>query len=231
MSVRILYVEDDADLRRLLEIVLKREGYEVTAVSTAEDAIVELQTRQHQLLLTDYNLPHKNADWMLRVARDGGYLQNVAVVVLTAATAVDGIDVYRQLRKPVDISVLFTTLDEVVSAHERELEMGCAPAASDHHAVELMLYVTGASRESKKAVRNLRRVMQTFGPGDVRFRVCDVSTLGEAAWATLEADRVVVTPTLVRQFPTPKIWMIGDLENGEAVREMIESGLADAGHG
>lgn len=229
MSGRVLYVEDDDDLRRLMQIILRREGYEVTAVSTAEDAIVELQTRQYQLVLTDYNLPHKNADWMLQVAREGGYLQNVAVVVMTAATIADGVDGHRQLRKPVDISVLFATLDEVVSAQERELEASCAPASWDGKTVELMLYVTGTSRESKKALRNLHRVVQTFASGDVRLRVCDVLMLGDAAWSALEADRVVVTPTLVRHFPTPKIWMIGDLENEEAVREMIASGLAGAG--
>ncbi len=224
MSVPLLYVEDDNDLRAMMKVLLLREGYDVTAVSTAEDAIVELQTGRYQLLLTDYNLPNKNANWMLQVARAGGCLDTVQVVIMTATADPEGVERYRLLRKPVDISVLFAALDEAVAALDKPFEVGCEPVPWDGRTVMLTLYVTGTSRESKKALRNLRRIFNKCESGRVRLHVCDVVTIGETAARAQEEDRVVVTPTLVRQQPLPKVWLFGDLSKDEAVEDIIGIG-------
>ena len=157
--------------------VAAAEGYEVTAVAAAEDAIVELQSGGYQLLLTDYNLPNKNASWMLQVARAAGCLQNVHVVVLSAAVDPVGVEGYQVLRKPVDLSLLFTALDAAVASLAKQIDAGCEPSSSDTSAVALTLYVTGSSRESTKALRNLRRVLQKFEGRHVRLVVCDVTEL------------------------------------------------------
>lgn len=225
MNVKLLYVEDDADLRRMVQLLLLREGYEVTAVGAAEDAIVELQQHRYQALLTDFNLAHKNADWMLQVARDAGWLNDVAVLVLTATAHPEGLGQYRVLRKPVDMSVLFATLDEIVGGVERESTGPCEVPAWDGRSVMLTLYVTGGSRESKKAIRNLRRVLQQHEDDRVQLTICDVASLGDTQLERLEEDRVVVTPTLVRQHPTPRVWVFGDLSKVDAVEELIETGL------
>ena len=231
MSLRLLYVEDDHDLRAMLEVLLRREGYDVRAVAAAEDAVVELQRGGYQLLLTDYNLPNKNANWMLQVARASGSLQKVEVVVLTATPEPEGVDGYRVLRKPVDLSLLLATLDQAVIALEQPVEASCESAASDGSTVMLTLYVTAASRDSTKALRNLRRVIQKFDARRVRLAVCDVTNVDGPASARLEADRVVVTPTLVRQYPEPKVWVFGDLSKDEPVDDMIATGLDRLEHG
>jgi circadian clock protein KaiB len=224
MSVRLLYVEDDNDLRAMLKVLLRREGYDVTAVAAAEDAIVELQTGRYQLLLTDYNLANQNANWMLQVARTSGYLQNVRVVVLSATANPAGVENYHFLRKPVDVSVLFAALDEAVTAVDRS-EEGCEVEAWDGTTVALTLYVTGASRDAQKALRNLRRVTRKFDDSRIRLTVCDVTDASGHASNLLEEDRVVVTPTLVRRRPLPKLWIFGDLSQHEAVEDLIVSGL------
>ena len=222
MSVRLLYVEDDDDLRRLLSMMLINEGYDVVAVSSAEDAIVELQTGRYPVLLTDYNLSNKNADWMLQVAANADALRDTAVVILTAEARPSGIDGYRVLRKPVDVSVLFAALDEAVATQVA----GLAPRTEGNGAdVKLTLYVTGSSRESKKAIRNLNRILKKYDATRIHLDVCDVSTSGLPA-DSLEADRIVVTPTLVRWHPLPKVWVFGDLSKIDAVDELITSGLA-----
>lgn len=54
---RILLVEDDEDVRTLLEHVLLAERYEVDAAATVEDARALLERNHYHLLLTDMALP------------------------------------------------------------------------------------------------------------------------------------------------------------------------------
>jgi circadian clock protein KaiB len=88
----------------------------------------------------------------------------------------------------------------------------------------LKLYVTGDSRESVKALRNLNRILRKFAPAGVHLDVCDV-TQGQLPVDALELDRIVVTPTLVRTWPLPKVWIFGDLSKTEPVEAMVATGL------
>ncbi len=54
---RILYVEDDAALARLLQKRMDRAGLRVDTVETAERALEILKDHDYDLLLVDYNLP------------------------------------------------------------------------------------------------------------------------------------------------------------------------------
>ena len=54
---RILIVEDDESLRRVMHVQLEREGYETTSASTAEEAGVILEKHPQNLVITDLHLP------------------------------------------------------------------------------------------------------------------------------------------------------------------------------
>jgi circadian clock protein KaiB len=223
MSIRLLYVEDDDDLRRMVGMMLTNEGYDVVAVSNAEDAVMELQRERYDLLLTDYNLPNKNADWMLKMAEATGSLRDTAVVVLTATLNPEGVDGYRILRKPADVSVLFAALDEAAGTRQDVSSAASAAAEAADGVLRLTLYVTGGSRDSKKAIRNLSRVLKKLDAARVRLDVHDVAS-AELSPELLEEDRIVVTPTLVRAYPLPKVWVFGDLSNIDLLEEMISPG-------
>jgi CheY-like chemotaxis protein len=225
---RILYLEDDADIRESMVEFLTDEGYGLTAVSTAEDALSELERgSRYHLLLTDYRLPKKNADWLLRVAKAKGLLSDTAVIVLSGEFNPAGIEAYKLLRKPVDVEVL---LGHITSAMGPEIESRAPgpPAAAGARpggAVVLRLYVSAASNESRKAARNLQHVLQGFDPTRILLTVHDVSGADDSWWEPAEEDRIVVTPTLVRRHPAPKVWILGDLSRRELVAEMISAGL------
>jgi DNA-binding NtrC family response regulator len=55
----ILAVDDEPDLRTLMERILKRRGYEVTTASGVTEALAELDTMPEQpdLLITDVSMP------------------------------------------------------------------------------------------------------------------------------------------------------------------------------
>lgn len=53
----VLVVDDERDIRELLEITLMRMGLEVDAVGTVADALQRLESREYDLVLTDMRLP------------------------------------------------------------------------------------------------------------------------------------------------------------------------------
>lgn len=54
---KILYVEDDHALARLLQKRMERAGFDITIISSAEEAEQEIKNNEYHLILLDYNLP------------------------------------------------------------------------------------------------------------------------------------------------------------------------------
>ncbi len=57
---KIIVVEDDADTRKLLGLVLKRSGAKVTLVASADEALTLFKADPPQLILSDISMPDKN---------------------------------------------------------------------------------------------------------------------------------------------------------------------------
>ncbi|MEQ1948252.1 MAG: response regulator transcription factor [Bryobacteraceae bacterium] len=54
---RILIVDDDPQIRRVLKITLSGEGYEVSDAKTGEEAELKLRETRYDLMLLDMNMP------------------------------------------------------------------------------------------------------------------------------------------------------------------------------
>ncbi len=111
---KILAVDDDPDLLRLLTIRLKSAGYDVTAVESAEKALAQLSVARPHLVVTDLRM--SGMDGMaLFDAIHQTYL-TLPVIILTAhgtipdAVAATKRGVFGYLTKPFDAQAL---LDEV----------------------------------------------------------------------------------------------------------------------
>ena len=68
---RILIVEDTDSLREVLVTVLEQEGFEASAVSTAEDALSTLVAGNFDCILADFKLPGMTGIDLLRKVRAG----------------------------------------------------------------------------------------------------------------------------------------------------------------
>src|SRR5215469_2387371 len=79
---KILIVEDDDSLRRVMEMQLNKEGYQTTCVTNAEAASQVLEKSEQHLILTDLNLPGMSGLELLKKV-DTEY-PGTAVVVMTA---------------------------------------------------------------------------------------------------------------------------------------------------
>lgn len=57
MHGRILIIEDEEDIARLISLYLKREGIDSDWCETGEDGLIKLQNENYDMLVLDINLP------------------------------------------------------------------------------------------------------------------------------------------------------------------------------
>ncbi|WP_295856054.1 sigma 54-interacting transcriptional regulator [uncultured Xylophilus sp.] len=102
----ILVVDDDADMLRLLSMRLTAAGYRVTAVSSAESALNQLDIAVPQVVLSDVQLPGKDGLALFDTVR--ARHPSLPVILLTAhGTIPDAVEatsrgVFSYLTKPFD---------------------------------------------------------------------------------------------------------------------------------
>jgi circadian clock protein KaiB len=77
----------------------------------------------------------------------------------------------------------------------------------------LTLYVTGTSPRTKIAIDNLDRICKTELDGQYELEIVDVLEHPQRA----EDERILATPTLIKQLPPPLRRVIGDLSDKEKV--------------
>lgn len=80
---RILVVEDERHIARLLDHVLRKEGYEVLAVHSAEKALESIEMLQPDALLLDLVLPGMSGLEFLKAIRAEPYCLTCVVIVLS----------------------------------------------------------------------------------------------------------------------------------------------------
>ena len=76
-KVKTLVVDDEEIVRSFLIDVLTDEGYQVTAVSSGDEAVKLLTTNDYDLIITDIKMPGTDGMEVLRVAKARDPNQNV----------------------------------------------------------------------------------------------------------------------------------------------------------
>ena len=117
---RVLVVEDDPTVARLLGTVLPKHGLEAMVVGSAEEALEAMAAHTVDLVLVDKNLPAMSG--MELVEKIRVRLPDVDVILMTAFADVESVlaalraGVYDYLLKP------FNSIDEVIQKVQRALE-------------------------------------------------------------------------------------------------------------
>ena len=115
---RILIVEDEENARIGYEALLRRWGYEVLGVGSAEDALARFSEFAPAALIADVELPGMNGLDLL--ARLGEELQNVPAIIITGKGSEERIipaieaGAFWYIEKPLKGAVLRTLLDRAL---------------------------------------------------------------------------------------------------------------------
>ena len=116
MKKRILVVEDEDKLRRILELQLLDSGYDVVKAATAEEALPLID--RSDLILTDLKLPGMTGIEMLQLVRRQD--SHVPVIVMTAfGTVENAVDAMKAgaadfLLKPFSLDHLTTVVNKAL---------------------------------------------------------------------------------------------------------------------
>ena len=132
---RVLVVDDDRAIRKLLERIARRAGYEADGAKDGVEAVEMLDRADYDIALIDLMMPRLSGYEL--VQHISTRERRPAVIVATAltsgdATSVDDTLVRRVIRKPFDVHAVAATLDEVM----RPLAEPAEPSAEEKTAAE-----------------------------------------------------------------------------------------------
>ena len=115
---RVLLLEDDPSMSRLIATLLRREGFRVESVSTGRQAIEKLQRTDYDALLFDLMTPTEGGMTVIQYLREHDRQMLKRVVLVTASPEsvlrVAAKDVYGVVRKPFRPEQLIATVRRLV---------------------------------------------------------------------------------------------------------------------
>jgi len=118
----VLIVDDDPEIRSLLQDLLKREGYDTLVAETGIDAIELLENGERpQLILTDLIMPGIIGHSLIDYLRDEAELASIPVVIITGSPQLAPAG-YPVFSKPIRPRELFELLRETCPPQRRPAE-------------------------------------------------------------------------------------------------------------
>ncbi|MDO4866509.1 MAG: response regulator transcription factor [Clostridia bacterium] len=120
-KTRILLVDDDPNIRQLVNLYLEKEGFEVSMADRGDEALKQFKSAPPNLMLLDVMLPGMDGWQVLREARK---VSNIPIIMLTAKDEVFdkvlglelGADDY--LAKPFDMKELVARIKAVIRRYQ-----------------------------------------------------------------------------------------------------------------
>lgn len=130
--IHILVAEDDKHTRKLLETVLKREGYEVLTAQDGEEVLTTLERHHVDLILLDIMMPKMDGYEVARQLREANF--NLPILMVSAKQLPEdkkkgfivGTDDY--MTKPIDVEEMLLRVRALLRrsqiVNERKLTIG-----------------------------------------------------------------------------------------------------------
>ncbi|UCF56598.1 MAG: response regulator [Deltaproteobacteria bacterium] len=104
---KILLVDDEAGIRRLLFDALSGEGFHVTLAKDGQESLDQLENNRFDLLITDIHMPHLDGIELLKKMKRAGRKERVIIMtgkpVDQTLFGSDTLPVFTHLHKPFEI--------------------------------------------------------------------------------------------------------------------------------
>lgn len=119
---RLLVVDDEPAVLRLLERILTRAGHEIVATTSADEALSRIESERFDMLITDLRMPGRDGLDLLRAVRARSL--DVPVVFLTGQPSIDSArgavehGAFRYLLKPIASEELLRTVRDALYARQ-----------------------------------------------------------------------------------------------------------------
>ncbi len=119
-KARLLLLDDDPSMQRLMAALLRRDGHRVDVVSEAAQAIEKIGRYAYDVLLLDIMTPTEGGLTVLRHLRKTKpeLMKRVLLVTASPDSILKGVsgDVFGVVRKPFEAEELMTAIRKVVAS-------------------------------------------------------------------------------------------------------------------
>lgn len=126
MKPRILVVDDEESIREFLEIMLKKEGYEIACAEDGQVAIDLLQKRSFDMVISDLQMPNVTGIELLKHVKDNypDLLFMMITAFGTTESAVDAMKMgaYDYITKPFKIDEVRLNIANALRSQSLEVE-------------------------------------------------------------------------------------------------------------
>ncbi|HSP34644.1 MAG TPA: response regulator [Thermoanaerobaculia bacterium] len=82
----VLIVEDDPAIRRLVKMVLQREGYEIDVACDGVEAVLKLGLKQYDVIILDLMMPHLDGFSFMSTLAENDPQRLKSIIVTSAAS-------------------------------------------------------------------------------------------------------------------------------------------------
>ncbi len=126
MKARVLVVDDEESIREFLEIMLKKEGYEVTCVEDGQQALDLLKKKSVDMVISDLQMPNVTGIELLKQVKD--QYPDMLFMMITAfgttETAVEAMKLgaYDYITKPFKIDEVRINIANALRSQNLEVE-------------------------------------------------------------------------------------------------------------
>ncbi|MCX8069660.1 MAG: response regulator, partial [Thermodesulfovibrionales bacterium] len=127
MSKKILVVDDDNIILKSCEKILKPQGFDVTTVAFAKDAIKLIQDTEYDIIITDIVMPEMNGLEFIKKANS--MKSNLHFIVITGHPSQDtlrealSLKIIDYLPKPFSPSLLIEVVQKALEIKEKGIEV------------------------------------------------------------------------------------------------------------
>ncbi len=87
MKPKILIADDEIDICKALEFLLKREGYSVASVNSGENAVEKLESESFDIVITDLKMGKTDGMAVLEISRE--ISPDTPVIIMTAFASIE----------------------------------------------------------------------------------------------------------------------------------------------
>lgn len=142
---KVLIADDDADLRKMLSILLPKSRYEVFTASDGNGAWQTIRELVPDIVLLDVMMPGMDGLEICRLIRGDNHTNNIPVILLTAKTQLkdklDGIEAGADdyVTKPIDPLELQARIEMHLRRHKRETDMSPITSLPGNRAIDRAL--------------------------------------------------------------------------------------------
>ncbi len=176
-AAHVLVVDDEADIRELIQEILADEGYEVVVAASAAEARLANEDNSFDLVLLDIWMPETDGITLLKEWTEQGEPRCPVVIMSghgTVDTAVEAtrLGAFDFVEKPLSIAKLLRTTERAVESVNRRT----SPARTF---LPSILAPVGRSR----AMQNLREQVQQFAKLDSPVLLIGEAGTGRGAFA------------------------------------------------